>query len=71
MKSGEHTGTTDKDYNAISVLYHALSGADSCVKFVQDAKQAKDEELASFFEETLKAYRDISEKAKRLAKSRL
>jgi len=71
MTPGGHTGTADKDYNLISVLYHALSGADSCHKYIQDAKQAKDDELTAFFEESLKAYRSISEKAKQLVKARV
>lgn len=66
-----HTKTEDKNYNLISVLYHTLSGADSCIKYQDDAKKAGDDELAAFFDEALKQYRDLAEKAKKLSKSRL
>ena len=43
------TGTRDEHYNVISVLYHALQGADTCGTYLQDAEQAGDQELAQFF----------------------
>jgi hypothetical protein len=32
------TGTRDEHYNVISVLYHALQGADTCGTYLQDAE---------------------------------
>src|SRR5918992_235506 len=46
------TGTKDEHYNLISVLYHALSGADTCERYALDAETAGDERLAAFFRET-------------------
>ena len=66
-----HTGTPDKDYDLISLLYHALSGADSCRKYIKDAEGANDKELSDFFDESLTLYRSLSDKAKKLAASRL
>jgi hypothetical protein len=43
------TGTKDEHYNLISVLYHALHGAENCDRFASDAEIAGDERLAAFF----------------------
>jgi hypothetical protein len=32
------TATRDEHYNVISVLYHALQGADTCATYLQDAE---------------------------------
>jgi hypothetical protein len=32
------TGTRDEHYNLVSVLYHALSGADTCERYALDAE---------------------------------
>jgi hypothetical protein len=45
------TGTRDEHYNVISVLYHALQGADTCATYLQDAEHAGDRDLAPFFRE--------------------
>ena len=43
----------DKDdtYGLISVIYHALQGAETCAKYEEDARRAKNPELVAFFEE--------------------
>src|SRR5215208_3864086 len=46
------TGTRDEHYNLVSVLYHALSGADTCERYALDAETVGDERLAAFFRET-------------------
>ncbi len=52
MNPGEQiTGTRDDHYNLISVLYHALQGADTCSGYALDAEAAGDEHLAAFFHE--------------------
>jgi hypothetical protein len=66
-----HTGTSDKDYNLVSVLYHTLSGADSCTTYIKDADHANDKELSDFFSESLTTYRTLADKAKKLAAARL
>ena len=43
------TGTCDEHYNLISVLYHALHGADNCDTYALDAEAAGKDELATFF----------------------
>ena len=48
MDYGEQTtGTRDEHYNLVSVLYHALSGADSCDRYALDAEAAGDERLVA------------------------
>jgi hypothetical protein len=43
------TGARDAEYNLVSVLYHALHGAETCEMYALDAEAAGDDELASFF----------------------
>src|SRR5215207_4860796 len=67
MDYGEQTtGTTDEHYNLISVLYHALNGADTCDRYASDAEIAGDERLAAFFRETQTMQTQIAERAKGL-----
>jgi len=65
----EHTGASNKEYDLVSVLYHALSGAESCEKYIRDAHD--DSRLSEFLSETQQQYRAIAENARQLLKSRL
>ena len=60
------TGTKDEHYNLISVLYHALNGADTCDRYALDAETVGDERLAAFFRETQVMQSQIAERAKGL-----
>ena len=42
------TGTPDAHYNLISVIYHALQGAETYDQYAADAERAGDRELARF-----------------------
>jgi hypothetical protein len=65
MDYGEQTtGTKDEHYNLVSVLYHALSGADSCDRYALDAEAAGDERLAAFFREGQVLQTELAERAK-------
>jgi len=67
MDYGEQTtGTRDEHYNLISVLYHALHGAENCDRYASDAEVAGDERLAAFFRETQALQSQIAERAKGL-----
>ena len=44
-----NTGTADVTYNLVSILFHALQGAETYDQFVRDAEQSGDEDLAQFF----------------------
>jgi hypothetical protein len=61
----------DKDYNLVSVLYHALQGAETHSQYIQDAKQQGDQELASFFSEVQQEELRLAERAKQLLGQRL
>ncbi len=65
MDPGEQTtGTRDEHYNLISVLYHALQGADICNTYALDAEAAGDERLAAFFREAGAMQAQLAERAK-------
>ena len=67
MDYGEQiTGTRDEHYNLISVLYHALHGAENCDRYAADAEVAGDERLAAFFRETQTMQTQVAERAKGL-----
>jgi hypothetical protein len=60
------TGTRDEHYNLISVLYHALHGAENCDRYASDAEIAGDERLAAFFREAQAMHTQVAERAKGL-----
>jgi hypothetical protein len=67
MDDGEQTtGTRDEHYNLVSVLYHALQGADTCNVYALDAEAAGDERLAAFFREAGVVQTQLAERAKGL-----
>ena len=67
MDPGEQTtGTRDEHFNLVSVLYHALQGADSIEVYIFDAETSGNERLAAFFRETQAIHVQIAERAKEL-----
>ena len=58
--------TTNKDYNLVSVLYHALQGAETCAKYEQDARTEGSPEVAEFMNEVQEQNQKIAQKAKEL-----
>jgi len=65
MDFGERTtGTRDEHYNLISVLYHALHGAENCDRYASDAEISGDEHLAAFFREAQVTQTELAERAK-------
>ena len=65
MDYGEQTtGTRDEHYNLISVLYHALHGAENCDRYASDAEITGDERLAAFFRDAQGRQTVIAERAK-------
>jgi hypothetical protein len=67
----ELTGTPNEHYDVVSVLYHALKGAAVCAEYLEDAREAADQELVSFFEAVLEEDRKRAERAKDLLAKRL
>ncbi len=66
---GGGTGTSDPTYNLISVLYHALQGADLYHRYERDAQG--DQELQGFFRQMHEEERQRADYAKRLLAQRL
>jgi hypothetical protein len=65
MEPGEQsTGTRDEHYDLISVLYHALHGAENCEVYAADAEVAGRDELAAFFREAQAMHAALAEQAK-------
>lgn len=65
MEPGEQsTGTRDEHYDLISVLYHALHGAENCELYAADAEVAGRDELAAFFREAQAMHAALAEQAK-------
>ncbi|KYF71108.1 hypothetical protein [Sorangium cellulosum] len=67
----ESSVVPDKDYNLVSVLYHALQGAETYAQYVQDAQKQGDQELATFFGEVRQEELRLAERAKHLLGQRL
>ena len=67
----EDTGTSDHVYGVVSVLYHALQGADTYLQYIEDARDAGDDELTSFFEQCREEEQRRATRAKTLLASRL
>lgn len=67
--AASQTGERDENYNLISVLYHALQGAETISQYESDAQG--DEELAQFFEQTRESYVLVAQQAKQLLASRM
>jgi hypothetical protein len=61
----------DEVYGLISVLYHALQGAETYARYCDDARRAGDDELLEFFEECQDEEVDRAERAKELLATRL
>ncbi len=70
-KAERATGTRDVHYNLISVLYHTLQGAETCLQYLADAEESGDRELAQFFREVQEEDRRRAERAKGLLGQRL
>jgi hypothetical protein len=71
MTAQVDTGTKDKNYDLISILYHALQGAETYAKYVQDAEEANDTELVNFFREAQEQHTELAERAKDLLRLRI
>jgi hypothetical protein len=69
MTDEQATGTTDPTYNVISVVYHALQGAETIQKYLDD--EGTDDELRKFFEQVQQGYRRASDGGKQLLVSRI
>jgi hypothetical protein len=65
------TGTSDQTYDVISVIYHALNGAETYEQYIRDAESADDSELVDFFRSAHDRLCETAEQGKELLKERL
>lgn len=63
------TGTSDPTYNIMSVVYHALQGAETIDKYLDDA--GTDEELEKYFRQVQQGYRRAADMGKQLLVQRI
>ena len=66
-----NTGTQDVTYNLVSILYHALQGAETYDQYIQDAQQGGDQELAGFFREVQQENKRRADRAKQFLARRI
>jgi len=71
MPAKVNTGTQDTLYNLLSIIYHALQGAETYEKYINDAEQNGDQELAQFFREVRDVNTQRAERGKQLLSARL
>jgi hypothetical protein len=67
----QQTGASDPTYDLVSVLYHALQGAEFALRAQDDARKAGDSELAALFEHVQSVEKDVAERARALLAERL
>jgi rubrerythrin len=65
------TGVRDEHYDVVSILYHALQGAETYQTYITDAERAGDQELVQFFREVQEEERRRAARAKELLGRRL
>jgi hypothetical protein len=63
------TGTSDRSYNLVSILYHSLQSAETCEQYIRDASD--DTELCQFFRDVQEQNRELADRAKLLLQDRL
>ena len=61
----------NKDYDIISVIYHASQGYETCEKYCEDAEREGDNDAVQFFREVQEQNQKLVERGKQLLKSRL
>jgi hypothetical protein len=64
MSDQQTTGTSDPAFNVISVVYHALQGAETIQKYLDDAGTS--EELRTYFQQVQQGYRRTADMGKNL-----
>lgn len=71
MPSTGELSTEDQVYGLVSVLYHALQGAETSEQYIDDAERAGDEELVKFFEQCREQDSERASRAKALLAARI
>ena len=61
----------NKDYDLISVIYHASQGSETARQYAADAERENDKQAVVFFNEALGLNAQLVQKGKELLKQRL
>ncbi|MDP9071135.1 MAG: hypothetical protein M3N68_07590 [Actinomycetota bacterium] len=69
MSDQQATGTSDPAYDVMSVVYHALQGAETIQKYLDDADT--DDELKTYFQQVQQGYRRAADMGKQLLVQRI
>ncbi|MDP9418977.1 MAG: hypothetical protein M3P53_02320 [Actinomycetota bacterium] len=69
MSDQQTTGTSDPTYDVISVVYHALQGADTIQRYLDDS--STDEDLRNYFQQVQQGYRRAADMGKQLLVQRI
>ncbi len=69
MSDQQATGTSDPTYNVISVVYHALQGAETIQTYLDDS--GVDDELKTFFQQVQQGYRRAADMGKAILVQRI
>ena len=71
MRGLEETGERDESYNLVSVLYHALQGAETYTQYIADSERSGDDDLVEFFTECREEEKERAQRAKMLLGARI
>ncbi|MBE9080439.1 hypothetical protein IQ241_24665 [Romeria aff. gracilis LEGE 07310] len=70
-KAQSNTGTENRHFDLVSVLYHSLEGGAVYEQYIQDAKEAGDQDLTNFFQDVKDTNCRLADRAQELLKARL
>lgn len=59
----QQTGTRNETYDVISILYHALQGAENCQIYLRDAKEGQ---IRDFVQQALQTQRQLADQGKQV-----
>ncbi|GEM_PF-4464232 len=62
---------SDKHYDIVSVLFHAMQAAETLNQYIEDAEEQGDDELCDFFEEVQQEQNRLVTRAQQLLASRI
>jgi hypothetical protein len=65
------TPLKDKDYDLISVVYHAAQGAEICRQYAADAESEGDQDAARYFGEVREQNMRLVDEGKALLRGRM
>ena len=71
MTTKANTGTQDTTYNLLSIIYHALQGAETYERYINDAEKSGDTELAQYFRDVRDENTKRAERGKKLLATRI